>query len=143
MDKMIMHRRPVRPDWSPFVGLDRWFDDAFQGLAERSATGLVMDVLETDDAYTVEIEAPGVSRDEIDLTLERNQLTVSIDRVEEASDEGRRYLRRERMRTAAARTIRFPQRVDGDQVKAGFADGVLTVTVPKVANERARKIDIG
>ncbi|MFP5225609.1 MAG: Hsp20/alpha crystallin family protein [Actinomycetota bacterium] len=143
MDKMIMHRRPGRPDSSPFVGLDRWFDEAFQGLTERAGTGLVMDVLETDDAYTVEVEAPGVRRDEIDLTLERNQLTVTVDKVEEASDEGRRYLRRERMSTAAARTIRFPQRVDADQVKAEFADGVLTVTVPKVADERARKIDIG
>lgn len=143
MEKLIVRPGSGRADWAPSFGLDRWMEDAFGGLTNDVRSGmLAMDVLETDEAYTLHIDAPGARREDLDLTLERNQLTVRIDRVEEASDEGRRYLRRERSHQVAARTLRFPQRVDAEQVSASFQDGVLTVTVPKMADERARKVAI-
>jgi len=98
------------------------------------------DVSETDDAYRVHIELPGMSRDQIDVQLVDRELIVTGE-ITENGDGGRR-------RRSSRRTGRFEYRtflpgdVKPDQVSAELADGVLTVTVPKSDTAKPRRIEV-
>lgn len=97
------------------------------------------DVSETDDAYLVHVELPGVSKDQVDVQLQDRELVISGEISE--SEDGRR-------RRGSRRTGRFEYRtnlpgdVKADQVSAKLADGVLTVTVPKSEAAKPRRIEV-
>jgi HSP20 family protein len=128
--------------------IDRLFDDFFTPIAgegrafgahAQSPAALVrpsIDVDETDQAYRVSAELPGLSEKDVELNLRDNTLTISGEKRSErdAEKDGRRYT--ERSFGRFERTIPFPAEVDADRVDAVFRNGVLTVTLPK--NEKAR-----
>jgi HSP20 family protein len=97
------------------------------------------DVSETDDAYSVHVELPGISRDQIDVQLMDRELVVSGEINEQENGKRRRSSRR---------TGRFeyqtvlPGDVKPDEVSAELADGVLTVTVPKSEAAKSRQIEV-
>jgi HSP20 family protein len=135
----------------PFTGfrreMDRLFDDFFSPAAEgrtfaapaaaaAAAIHPSVDVDETEQAYTVTAELPGIAEQDIELNLRDNALTISGEKKSERNEEqgGRRYS--ERSFGRFQRTIPFPAEVDADKVQATCKDGVLTITLPK--NEKAR-----
>lgn len=134
--------------------MDRLFEDFFAPAAEGRAFGAPaqtaallrpsIDVEETDQAYLVSAELPGLSEQDIELNLRDNALTISGEKKSERRDEkgGRRYA--ERSYGRFERTIPFPAEVDADHVDASFRNGVLTVTLPKneKAHDKARRIEI-
>jgi HSP20 family protein len=97
------------------------------------------EVSETDDAYLVHVELPGIRKDQVDVQLVDRELVISGDIKE--SENGRR-------RRSSRRTGRFEYRtylpgdVKADQVSAQLADGVLTVTVPKSEATKPRRIEV-
>jgi HSP20 family protein len=97
------------------------------------------EVSETDDAYLVHVELPGIRKDQVDVQLLDRELVISGDIKE--SENGRR-------RRSSRRTGRFEYRtylpgdVKADQVSAQLADGVLTVTVPKSEATKPRRIEV-
>jgi HSP20 family protein len=97
------------------------------------------EVSETDDAYLVHVELPGIRKDQVDVQLVDRELVISGDIKE--SENGRR-------RRSSRRTGRFeyrtylPADVKPDQVSAQLADGVLTVTVPKSEATKPRRIEV-
>ena len=97
------------------------------------------EVSETDDAYLVHVELPGIRKDQVDVQLVDRELVISGDIKE--SENGRR-------RRSSRRTGRFeyrtylPADVKADQVSAQLADGVLTVTVPKSEATKPRRIEV-
>jgi HSP20 family protein len=148
---------------SPFFGgrdpfanfrreMDRLFDDffapaerrSFSGGAEMEGAWPSLDVEETDKAYIVHAEVPGMEQKDIELNLADNRLTISGERRSERKDDERGRAYAERFYGRFRRTIPFPTEVDADKVEATFRNGVLTVTLPK--NERAqdktRRIEI-
>jgi len=98
------------------------------------------DVEETDDAYLVEIELPGVKRGDIDVTLSGRQLTVSGERKEKE----RVGILRRRTRVAGRfhYEVTLPAADPDAEVTAGYDDGVLTVRVPKPEADRPRRIAV-
>jgi HSP20 family protein len=131
--------------------MDRLFDDFLIpaeprsfGAAATAALRPSVDVHETDTAYTVTVEVPGVDRKDIELNLRDNVLTLSGEKRSERHEtgEGRSYS--ERSYGRFERSIPFETEVDADKVQATCADGVLTVTLPKnaKAHDGARKIEI-
>lgn len=141
MSRMVVRRMDQGHEMAPFGSMDRWFEEGLPSWF-GGTPGLPIDLSETEDAYIIELDAPGVSKDDLELTLERNQLTVAVNAGAERDEADRRVLRRERQRIHAARTVRFAHAIDADGVAATFADGVLTVTAPKLASEKARRISI-
>jgi HSP20 family protein len=103
-----------------------------------------VDVHESDAAYTVEAEIPGLEAKDVELKLDDNALTLSGEKKQETSKEenGRSYS--ERSYGRFQRTIPFDVEVDADKVEAAFKNGVLTVTLPKnpKAADKARKIEV-
>jgi HSP20 family protein len=131
--------------------MDRLFDDFFAPAEQRSfggnGGGLLrpsVDVAESDQAYTVTAELPGLEQKDVELNLRDNALTLSGEKRQETSesDGGRSYT--ERSFGRFERVIPLPEEVDADRVAATFKNGVLKVTLPKnpKAQEKARRIEI-
>lgn len=142
-------RREVIRTGAPVV--TPWNDDFqriirnFMGDADASLMGAfspALDVEETDDGFTLHVELPGVPADNVDVSIEENVLTVSGTRdfyAEKNADEFRRV---ERRFGTFHRAVRLPDRVDPDGIKAGFKDGLLTVSVPKAESAKPRRIEV-
>ena len=127
----------------------RLFDDRFDRLIER-AFGRerqvpwmpATDVYETEDKVVVTVELPGMRAEDVEVSVEDSTLTISGRR--EFSDEVKEehYHRIERRYGSFSRAITLPPQVDTAAVDAGFADGVLTIEVPRVEKATSRTIEI-
>lgn len=100
------------------------------------------DLSETDKAVEVRMDLPGVKPEEIDIQLNNNVLTVSGERSEEKEEKGRTYHRVERRAGKFARSFTLPCAVAEDEVAAEHHDGILTITLPKTEEAKARKITV-
>ena len=97
----------------------------------------------SEEAYTLKLDVPGVEQDAIDVSVDDGALKVSGERKsnDEPSEDGKVY-RREVTYGAFSRTLRLPDDADLENVTATYANGVLTVSIPKAEAEVARKIPI-
>jgi HSP20 family protein len=146
---------PVRQDTSNLTRFDPWrefenltsqmnqlLESTFgqSGLAAAAGWSPAVDVEETEDAYRVEAELPGVHRDDVQVEVGGGVLTITGE-----------FKERERsgiLRRRTRRTGRFefrttlPAAVDSDKISASLQDGVLSVTVPKAAEAKPRRVEI-
>jgi HSP20 family protein len=122
--------------------LDNFFND-LQGeeVSNRGWTPPV-DIQETEDAYKLHAELPGMTKDDINITLENNVLRLSGERKFEKDVKKESYHRIERTYGAFSRAFALPQQVNAEGVQAAFDNGVLTITVPKAEQAKPRKISI-
>ncbi len=141
--------RPVRT-------FDRFFDDLWRdpfrlfrmpSLFELSERDLLpwhplADVEETDDAFIVRLDLPGLRKKEIHVSLQDNMLTVRGERKHEGSEKRDDYRVRERFYGKFERTFSLPGTVDPNSVQAEFKDGVLTVHIKKHPESKAKEISI-
>jgi HSP20 family protein len=113
----------------------------FEPLQEAAqAWQPLADLSETDDGYVLEVELPGVKRGDISIEVTGNQLTISGE-FKEKEKSGLLRSRTRRVGRFEYRTL-LPQEVDADKVTASLAEGVLTVSVPKSATAKPRKVEI-
>jgi HSP20 family protein len=140
--------------WEPFREmrrlhdlLDRSMDDAWlrQGRVESDLEGPApIDVYETQNDVVVKAVMPGVKADEINISVDRDVLTLrgeTKSEVEEKDDE-RNYHFREIRYSRYGRSLRLPTLVDSDKAKAEFEDGILTLTLPKAEAVKPRTISV-
>ncbi|GLZ27884.1 heat-shock protein Hsp20 [Lentzea sp. NBRC 105346] len=134
--------------WDPFREfedlygqLGRWMESVAGTVGDRvRAWAPLADVTETGEAYLVEVELPGVKRDDITVDLAGTELSISG----EVKEKERQGLFRHRTRRVGQFSYRvtLPQDVDADKIQADLADGVLTVRVPKTEAAKPRRIAI-
>ncbi len=127
--------------------IDRLFEEAngngWTGVADRTVASLRMDVAETDKEIVIAAELPGVDIKDVDVSLANGVLTIKGEKRSERDEKRSDFHIIERSFGAFERRVAVPEACDPAQVKAQFADGVLTVTVPKPANTApAAKIKI-
>lgn len=101
-----------------------------------------VDIHEDDDNYVLTAELPGLAKDDIEISLENNTLRLSGERKLREDVDEESYHRMERSYGAFSRTFTLPKQVDADGVEAHFQDGLLTITVPKLATARPRRIAV-
>ena len=139
---------------NPFLSLRRRMDDLFDDFAVGTAwpfadgRGDVMprvDVSETDKEVTVEAELPGVEEKDLDVSLADDVLTIKGEKKQEREEKKDTYRLTERSYGHFHRAMRLPFEPDPKKIKAAFKAGVLTVTVPKPpeVKAKAKKIAIG
>ena len=131
--------------WTPFNDLarihaqmDRVFSD---GQPVEDVFRPAVDVVEDADRITLTLDLPGVAQDAIDLSVDKNLLTVKGARKLERKD-SEHYRRYERNAGAFERSFRLPPTVDVEKVEAAMKDGVLTLTLPKKPEAQPRTIKI-
>jgi HSP20 family protein len=133
--------------YEPLVGrLDGLFNDFFRPALvwenNSEPMPIRVDVRETADAYTVAAEIPGVRKEDIQVEIEGNEVTISAETRREEQKEGEKWLRTGRFFGKTARRFALPQDLDEAKAGAKFADGVLELTLPKKATVTGRKIEI-
>ncbi len=121
------------------TNLSRTFDD--EGMA-RGAWNPSVDIYENKDQIVLEAELPGMKREDFDLSIENNVITLRGERRFEKQDEGDNFHRVERSYGSFARSFTLPQTVQTDQVAAEYRNGVLRVTMPKREEIKARRIEV-
>lgn len=122
--------------------------DPFELLEHALDTGLGSfgnaDISETEKAYELQIDLPGMKKDDVSVDYADGVVTISGERRDEREDERKGYYLSERSYGACKRSFRVPENVDHQNIGAKFADGVLTVTLPKTeeSRETSRRIDV-
>lgn len=117
----------------PFWGIDKlFFSDPFFSDAKTAVAAFGTDVTDEGDSYKLTADLPGFKKEDIDITVEDGVLTISAERNEETEDTDKkgRYLRRERTYGSYKRSFGLGE-VDEDNISAKYADGVLTLELPK------------
>jgi HSP20 family protein len=122
---------------SPFRDLDRLFETT----AAPSFHAMPMDAYRRGDDVWVHLDLPGVAADSLDISVERNVLTVSGERNWQREDGDRIYVS-ERRRGAFRRQVTLGDGLESDTVEADYSDGVLTLRIPVSAKAQPRKIEI-
>lgn len=118
--------------------------DVFEAFS-RLESGLGQsDLSETDDAYELVVDLPGLKRDDVAVDYSSGMLTISGERSDEREDKRRGYHLSERSYGSFRRSFRVPDNGEPDQIEARFQDGVLTVRLPKShdAQRTSRRIEI-
>lgn len=129
---------PWQDDFQRIV--QQFFGDADASLA--GAFSPALDVEENDDGFTLHVELPGVTPDEVDVSIEENVLTIAGQRDFYSDKNGEGFRRIERRFGRFHRAVRLPDRVDPDKINATYKDGLLTVMVPKAESAKPRRIQV-
>jgi HSP20 family protein len=101
-----------------------------------------LDLSETDSAVQIRMDVPGMKAEDIDIEISGNTLRVSGQRKEEKEEKGKTWHRIERRSGSFARTVTLPCAVRENQAKAEYADGVLTLSIPKSEEAKTRHIKV-
>ncbi len=125
--------------YDPFRDIDRLTQ---QLAGERRASAMPMDAYRENEHFVVQFDLPGVDPESIDLTVEKNALTVKADRSWQAGD-GVEVLVAERPQGSFSRQLFLGEGLDPDRIEARYDQGVLTVTIPVAERAKARKIEVG
>jgi HSP20 family protein len=126
--------------------MNQLFEESFvsPSVSRRGQGGFVpaLDLSETVDGYLVEVAAPGLKPEDVQITLENNVLTVKGELRQETQDKQRNYHRVERRYGAFQRTIALPSTVKADAIKAELNNGILRLDIPKAEEVKPRRIDV-
>lgn len=142
--------------WDPFGEVSRFglFDQPFDTMMRRffrnipmreeaAAMTISVDVNENDKAYTVKAEIPGVSKDDISVSIDGNQVSISAEvKKEKEAKEGEKVLHSERYYGSVYRSFTLPTDVDQSKSDAKYVNGVLELTLPKKAGAAAKQLEI-
>jgi HSP20 family protein len=133
--------------WDPFREmtqvqnqLNRLVDQVWSGRQESWLPAV--DVFDNKDAVVLKAELPGMDPGEIQIEVEDNVLTIKGERRFEEKVDDERYYRVERRFGSFQRSLALPQGVKPDEIQANYEDGILIVTVPKVEEEKPRRIEV-
>lgn len=148
--RLARFQRPDLWNWSAFDQLtnirdeiNRLFEGPSDGGSEVfNAWAPALDVYEDADNLIVRAELPGMKKEDIEISLHDNVITVSGERKNEKKYEGGKTSREERFFGRFTRSIALPKQVDSARVKATYKDGLLTVHLPKTEEAKPRQIQI-
>jgi HSP20 family protein len=139
--------------WDPVRELDtlqgdmnRLFDRFFEGRVGNGTSRRwipAMDLVETEDHLVLRGDLPGMTEDDVDIEIKDNVLTVSGERKSESEEKGEGFHRVERAFGSFSRSLTLPQGIDPDKVEAHFENGVLEVQIPKPAEAKPTRVQIG
>jgi len=116
--------------------------DPFFSGRPASAFSPAFEVKETNDAFVLKADLPGVAEPDLDISVHNNVLTVSGSRQAEERKEGESYALYERQFGSFSRSFSLPDMADGDRIEAKLDRGVLTLTIGKKAEAKPRKIAV-
>ena len=152
MTQPIIKRKPAHVGRRPFQNLfsrnlfDDWFDQYMNHPGEELSNlmKVSMDVAESQNAFEVQVDLPGINPEDVDIQIESNTLTIRGERQShsEEKDEDKHFHRIERYSGSFARSVVLPNSINEDEAVAEFRDGVLKIIIPKMDEVRPRKINI-
>ncbi len=118
-----------------FDVFDKMMNDSFFGGAERAFAPFRTDIIDEGDKYLLKADMPGFNKNDIQINVEGNQLTIQAERKEEQNENGKGYVRRERRYGALSRSFDI-EGLDASKINASYQNGVLEVELPKPVEEK-------
>jgi HSP20 family protein len=132
--------------WDPFrdlVNLHQRMSSQFAGTNDAYGTWVPpVDIFEKGDDLVIRAELPGLSKEEIDISVEDNRLVIKGERVRETDFNEDNAYRLERSFGSFVRSFMLPKTVDASKIAATFVNGVLELTLPKAEAAKPRKVEI-
>lgn len=127
--------------------VNRMFDHFFPSRPdnqerESAVWRPVVDIHESENGYTVDVELPGLKKDEVSLNFQDGTLSISGERKYDQESTEKNSHRIERFYGKFFRSFSFPAAVDGDRIEASFGEGVLKISIPKAEEVKPRRIEI-
>ena len=151
--KLIATRQPAVAVW-PGLGrvnslqeeLDRLFASPlaeFAGVSEAcEGCCPALEIHENKDRFVIKADLPGMTKEEINVSLNEGDLVISGERKTETKTDDNKVLRSERRYGSFQRSLSLPSTVDASKVKAEYKDGVLTIALPKTEEAKPRQINV-
>jgi len=135
---------------TPFRALRDEFDELFNRLSSDWEGGKWLtkefspayDLSETNDAFQIRMDVPGIKPDDITVQVTGDSVQISGERKEEKEEKGKTYHRVERRSGSFSQMLRLPNPVNEEKVQAEFSDGVLTVTLPKTEATKVKTVKV-
>lgn len=143
----LVRFKPMRDLFSMRDGIDRMFED-FAGRLEVDLDGGLMrlvpaaDIVENKDGFMVTAELPGLTKEDIKVTVQNNILNISGEKKKELESKNDTFHKLERSYGSFSRTFELPAVVDSSRISAEFKDGVLKVELPKIEEAKPKEIAI-
>src|SRR5262245_14769030 len=146
----VRHPTEIRP-WR-FPNMERMLDEPFRPFSRSwmnywrpqpfRLDAPAIDIYEDKSSLVVKAEIPGLLKDEIDVSVNGNMLTIKGEKRKEEEVKEKNYYRSERSFGSFVRTLELPTDVHGDKVKATFKDGILEVRLPKTEEAEKKEIKV-
>ncbi len=133
---------PVLMRFDPFRDLDRLAQNLWSGETGRRMNGMPIDAYRQGETFYVNLDMPGVDPSSIELTVEKNVLTVSAERGHQW-DDGVELIVNERPAGSFTRQLFLGETLDAEHIQASCENGVLTITIPVAEKAKPRKVEIG
>jgi HSP20 family protein len=136
---------PVQEAMTLREAVNRLFEESFvPAPVARGGAGFVpaLNLSETADAYQIELAVPGMKAEDLNITFENGQLTISGEVKQESETSERTYHRVERRYGRFSRSVTLPATVRGDAIEARLESGVLHLALPKAEEVKPRKITV-
>jgi HSP20 family protein len=138
--------------WNPnrhfLTGVDRMLDDFFNdgwnvpAVTQNTHWHPAVDIRETDDAFTIIADLPGLKKKDVNVNVKDGKLEISGERIFENKEENGSYHRRERSYGSFNRSFHLPETILEDKITATFKDGILSVEVPKAEEVKPKGYEI-
>lgn len=129
MGSLVKWNKPVTPTFS------RLFDDFFVNDFPTQESGKFslpsVNIKEQDDSFAIEVAAPGLKRDQFNINIEEDVMTISYEDSTNEEEKGDNYTRKEFTKSSFLRRFTLPETVNADKVDAKYKDGILHITLPK------------
>ncbi len=146
MNSIVCNNTQCTPSpWNGFQELESQLERVLYGPRGRSPQGAwapAVDIHETADAFVLQADLPGLKREEIEVQVVENKISVRGNRKREERSEEKGFRRYERAEGHFERSFRIKDGIDPTKVEASFEDGVLTVTLPKPEEAKPRSVEV-
>ena len=139
---LIKYNQPGRDIFGRIFSdiMDEFFNDAV--ATRQTSFAPSIDISETDKQFLIDVELPGINKDDIELNVENNTLTISGERKFEKKDDGKQYHRVESHYGSFTRSFTLPDNVKTDSINATYNNGILNITVDKSEQQMKKQIKI-
>ena len=130
----------IRANSNYYPSFSSLFDDFFNAelgdwrrnnFSPTNATLPKVNVKEDEDSFTIEVAAPGMEKEDFDVQLDHNRLTISSQKETEKSEEAEKYTKREFAYHSFQRSFTLPDSANGEKIDAKYNNGILTLSIPK------------
>ena len=119
--------------WSIFKVLDKPYS-SWEAFEDKPA----VDISEDEKAFFIDADLPGFNKEDINISLDRDTMTIKAEKVEESEEEGKEYHRRERRSKSFVRKFALQEGLDTDSIGANYKSGVLSLRIPKTKKKAKR-----
>lgn len=139
---LLRYNRPNRDVFSKNFSdiMDEFFNDVVSQRNNSFVPGI--NISETDEHFEVSVELPGMTKEDIDVSLDNGRLTISGERTFEDKEEGKTYHRVETRYGSFNRSFQLPDNVDEESINATYENGLLNITINKSRDKVKKQIEI-